>query len=82
VDRVAAGASRDLDDPRGVEVARARRRAADGIRGVRRANVKCVAVDVAVDGDRAEAQIVTRADDAERDLAAIRDEDGPERRRA
>jgi hypothetical protein len=80
VDRVAAGAFGDLDDPRGVEVALARRRGSDRIRGIGRPDVQRVAVDIAVDGGRADAEVVTGADDAERDLAAIGDEDGGERR--
>jgi hypothetical protein len=42
--------------------------------------VKRVAVDVAIDRDRSDAEVVAGADDAERDLAAIGDEDGGERR--
>jgi hypothetical protein len=42
--------------------------------------VKRVAVDVAIDRDRADAEVVAGADDTERDLAAIGDEDGGERR--
>jgi hypothetical protein len=80
MDRVAARAFRDLDDPRGVEVALARRRGADRVRSVSGADVQRVAVDIAVDGGRADAKIVAGADDAERDLAAIGDEDGGERR--
>jgi hypothetical protein len=39
-----------------------------------------VAVDIAIDGDRADAEVVAGANDAERDLAAIGDEYGGERR--
>jgi len=42
--------------------------------------VERVAVDIAVHRDRADAEVVAGADDAERDLAAIGDEDGGERR--
>jgi hypothetical protein len=42
--------------------------------------VERVAVDIAIDRGRADAEIVAGADDAERDLAAIGDEDGGERR--
>jgi hypothetical protein len=80
MDRVAARAFRYFDDPRGVEVALARRRGADRVRRVGGADVQRVAVDVAVDRGRADAEIVAGADDAERDLAAIGDEDGGERR--
>jgi hypothetical protein len=42
--------------------------------------VQRVAVDIAVDRGRADAEVVAGANDAERDLAAIGDEDGGERR--
>jgi hypothetical protein len=42
--------------------------------------VQRVAVDIAVDGDRANAEVVACADDAKGDLATIGDEDGGERR--
>ena len=80
VDRVASRALGDLDDPRRVEVAIARRRRADRVRRVGGADVQRVAVDVAIDGDRAEAEVMAGPDDAERDLAAIGDEHGGERR--
>jgi hypothetical protein len=41
--------------------------------------VQRVAVDVAVHRDRADAEVVAGADDAERDLATIGYEDGGER---
>jgi hypothetical protein len=80
MDRVAARAFRYFDDPRGVEVALARRRGSDRVRRVGGADVQRVAVDIAVNRGRADAEIVAGADDAERDLAAIGDEDGGERR--
>ena len=80
MDRVASGAFGDLDDPRGAQIALARRRGADRIRGVRGAHVQRVAIDIAVDGDRADAEIVAGANDAKGDLATIGDEDGGERR--
>jgi hypothetical protein len=80
VDRVAPRAFRDFDDPRGIEVALTRRRWTDRIRGVGGADMQRVAVDIAEDGGRADAEVVAGADDAERDLAAIGDEDGGERR--
>jgi len=42
--------------------------------------VKRITIDVAIDGDRANAEVVAGANDAKRDLAAIGDEDGGERR--
>jgi hypothetical protein len=42
--------------------------------------VQRVAVDIAVDRGRADAEVVARADDAKRDLATVGDEDGGERR--
>jgi hypothetical protein len=80
MDGVATRALGDLDDPRGVEVALAGRRGTDGIRGVGRANMQRVAIDIAVDRDRADAEVVAGADDTERDLASIGDEDRGERR--
>ena len=80
MDLVASRPLRDLDYPRCVEVALARRRGADRIRRIRGADVQRVAVDIAVDRSRADAEVVARADDAERDLATIGDEYGGERR--
>jgi len=42
--------------------------------------VQRVAVDIAVDRNRADAEVMAGADDAKGDLAAIGDEDGGERR--
>jgi hypothetical protein len=42
--------------------------------------VERIAIDIAVDGDRADAEVVAGANDAKRDLAAIGNEDGGERR--
>jgi len=80
MDRVAPRALGDLDDPRGMEVALAGRRRANRIGGVGRANMQRVAVDIAVNRDRSDAEVVAGADDTERDLAAIGDEDGGQRR--
>jgi hypothetical protein len=80
MDRIAPRSFGDLDDPRGVEVALARRRRADRIGCVGGADVQRVAVDIAIDRGRADAEVVAGANDAERDLAAIGDEDGGERR--
>jgi hypothetical protein len=80
MDRVASRALGDRDDPRGVQVALAGRGRADRVCGVGGADMERVAVDVAVDRDRTDAELMAGADDAERDLAAIGDEDGGERR--
>jgi len=80
MDRVASRALRDLDDLRCVEVALAGRRGADRIRRIGGADVQRVTVDIAVDRGRANAEVVARTDDAERDLATIGDENGGERR--
>ena len=63
------------DDRRDVEVAlRARRRTdADGL--VRHAHVLEVAVDRRVHGDRLDAERVARAQDAQRDLSTVGDDD-------
>ena len=65
----------DREDPRGVQVALGRRGRSDRVGLVRGAHVKGLTVDVAVDGDRPDAEVAAGADDAERDLAAVRDED-------
>jgi hypothetical protein len=44
-------------------------------RDVRRVHVPGVRVRVAVDRDRADREAVERADDADRDLATVRDQD-------
>src|ERR1700694_4000383 len=80
MDRIASRAFGDFDDPRAGEVALASRRRADRVGGVGSADVQRVAVDLAVDSGRADAEVVAGANDAERDLAAIGDEDGGERR--
>src|SRR5712664_1957130 len=80
MDRVASRALGDFDDPCCVEIALARRRGADRVRRVGSAHVQRVAIDIAVHGDRADAEVVAGANDAKRDLAAIGDEDGGERR--
>jgi hypothetical protein len=69
---------RDLgggDDRGDVEVALLRSRAADADGLVREADVQRVAVGRRMHGDRLDAHLLARPDDAARDLAAVRDQD-------
>ena len=75
VDRLGAGLLRRLDDLLDVEVALGRDRRADQEGLVGLAHVRGVAVDLRVDGDRADPHLLQRAGDADRDLAAVCDQD-------
>ena len=75
VDRLGAGALGRVEDPLDVQVALRRRARADEVRLVRRPHVQRAAVGLRVHGDRADAELAQRPEDANRDLAAIRDED-------
>src|SRR5260370_13509876 len=66
---------RDLDDPVELEVRLGGRCGADVMRLVRVANVDRVAVRVRIDRGGRDAQLAACAHDADRDLAAIGDED-------
>ncbi len=74
VDRLGAGLLRRLDDLGDVEVALRGHRGADQERLVGLADVRGVAVDLRVDGDRADPHLLQRAGDADRDLAAVCDQ--------
>src|SRR5207302_9465218 len=78
MDRIAHRPLRDLDQPCSVEIALARGLRPDGVCRVRGPHVQGIAVDVAIDRDRAEPEVMAGADHAKRDLAAIRDEDRPQ----
>ena len=78
MDRIAPRPLRYLDQPCSVEIALARGRRPDGVCRVRGPHVQGIAVDVAIDRDRAEPEVMAGADHAKRDLAAIRDEDRPQ----
>ena len=58
-----------------LEVGLARRRRADADVVVGEAHVQRLAIGLRVHGDRLDAELAARADDAQRDLAAIRDQD-------
>ena len=58
-----------------LQVAARRRRGADAHRLVGEAHVQRARVGLGVDGDRRDAELAARADDAQRDFAAVRDED-------
>ena len=74
MDRPRAGAQRGLDEHVPAEVALGCRTRADEVRLVGGANVRAPPVGLRVDGDTAEAELAQRAKDADRDLAAVRDE--------
>ncbi len=78
VHRLRPGRQGGGDDGRDVEVALGGDRRSDPDRTVGEADVRGVAVCVAVDGDTLDAHGSETADDAAGDLAAVRDEDGPE----
>ena len=80
VDRVGAGDLGGGDDRRDVEVALRRAARADAHRLVGEAHVERARVGLGVHGDGADAELAARADDAQRDLAAVRDEDLLEQR--
>ena len=64
-----------VEDRLGVEVALGRGLAAERVGLVGVANVFGVAVEVGVHGDGRDAELAARAHDADRDLAAVRDQD-------
>src|SRR5262249_8290134 len=72
---VGARALRDVEDLVEAEIAVRRGGGADGVRPVRRANVERGPTRLAVDGDRTDAHLTERADDADRDLTAVCDHD-------
>ena len=74
MDRLATGGPRGFDQPAHVQVRIDRRRGPDRHRELRRAHVRREAISLGVDRDRLEPLLVAGADDAEGDLAAVRDE--------
>ena len=74
MNRVGSGDLGGRDDARDLQVALARRRGADADVVVGEADVQRLAVGLGVDGDGLDAELAARADDAQRDLAAIGDE--------
>ena len=75
MDRLGSGLLRGLDDLLDVEVALGRDRGADQEGLVGLAHVRRVAVDLRIDGDRADPHLLQGPGDADRDLAAIGYED-------
>ena len=75
VERVGAGLPRGADQARDVQVAAARRRRADLNRLVGEAHDGGLGVGGRVDGDGLDAELAAGARDAQRDLAAVRDQD-------
>jgi hypothetical protein len=80
VDGLRARLAGHVEDPLDVQVALRGGRPAEqvGLAGAR--DVRRVAVQLGVDGDRGDAELVERADDADRDLAAVGDQDLREHR--
>ena len=81
VDRLGAGLGGDREDLLDVQVALGRDGGTEQVGLVGLADVAGVAVGLGVDGDRADAHLLERADDADRDLAAVCDQDFLEHRR-
>ena len=75
MNRLGAGQLRRFDDPVAAQIALARRRRPDEHRFVGLAHVRRARVGVGVDGDRRDAQLAAGADDPQRDLAAVGDQD-------
>ena len=75
MDGVGAGDLGGGDEARDLEVGVARRRGADADVVVGEADVQRLAVGLGVDGDRLDAELAAGANDAQRDLAAICDQD-------
>ena len=70
-----AGLAAHLEDALDVEVALGRRRAAQQVGLVGARDVQRVAIELGVDRHRGDAHLAQRADDADRDLAAVGDQD-------
>src|SRR5665647_2083882 len=75
MDRVGARDLRGGDEARDLEVRLARRRRPDADIVVGKADVERLAIGFGVDGNRLDVELAARADDSERDLAAIGDQD-------
>ena len=75
VHAVGAALADRVEDRLGVEVALGRGLAAERVRLVGVAHVRGVAVELGVDGDGRDAELATRSHDADRDLAAVGDQD-------
>ena len=75
MDRIRAGLASSGDDRLDVQVAISRVGWTDADVLVRAADMERVAVGVGVDGDTVQAELSARPDDAQRDLAAVSDQD-------
>ena len=75
MDRLGVGDFGGADDRRDVEVARRRRRRADADRLVGEPHVLRLGVGLGMDDHRLDAQLAAGALDAQRDLAAVGDQD-------
>src|SRR4029077_2768417 len=79
VDRVGAAGARGVEDRGNVEVTLRYGRGTDAAREVGGANVRRRGVRVGVHGDRLDPHLAARADDSQRDFAAIRYEEPSDR---
>ena len=82
MDRLGPRAERGLDEDVAAEVALGRRTGPDEIGLVCGTHVRAPPVGLRVDGDTADPELAKRPEDANRDLAAVRDEHLRERRHA
>src|SRR4029079_19657361 len=82
VDRLGAGLLRRVEDLVDGEIRLGRETAAEGDGDVRPPRVERLRVDVGTDRDALDAHLARGADDAERDLTAVGDQDAAEHRGA
>ncbi len=75
MDRVGTGLRRHFEDLRDVEVRIGRGPPAEGVRFVGHRHMQPIQVRLGVDGDAGQIRIATGTGDADRDLAAVSDED-------
>ena len=81
MDRVRAARRRGLEDRARVEIAVGTSRGADGHRPVGRFDMRGPGIRLRVDRHGLDAHLARRADDAQRDLAAVGDQDALEHQR-
>src|SRR5918996_5364199 len=79
MDRLRTAPARSINDGVDGQVGVAGRRRADAFGPVSKADMQRARIGVGVDRDRADAQLTTGSDHADGDLAAVRDEQAPER---
>ena len=75
MNRLRAGDERRAQDASGVQIALRRARGTDAVGFVGKHGVQAAAVGFGINRDRGDAHLLAGADDAHRDLAAVRDQD-------